>query len=140
MAARVTTQGRLRIGIQASQATTYSSAAGSDLRAIQVMSVDNSATALADSTTTLGSPGSEFDQVFDAQPTTATDATSATITHITTYGTANGNFAISRVILHDDTTTNVTGTSTTVVAGVDAQSLTKTSDFTLAITLRLKYT
>jgi len=45
-----------------------------------------------------------------------------------------------RVSLHNDTAANVTGSSTTLVAGIDGQSLTKTSDFTLAITVKITYT
>lgn len=135
MASIVVTRGLLQIGTHASQASGYGSS-----RFIQTMAVDNSATAFVAGATTLGSPGSIFDQGFDATPSTATDSTSATITHITTYGTANANFTIQRVSLHDSSSTGVTGSSVTLVAGIDAQSLTKTTDFTMAITLRLKYT
>lgn len=78
----------------------------------------------------------EFDAAFDSTPTES----GQTITHIMTIPTGSGNFTIKRISLHDDTAANVSGTSTTLVGGVDGQSLTKTSDFTLAITMKLTYT
>lgn len=137
MASTVVVRGLLRIGQQASQATGYSAT-----RQLQTMSIDDSAVAFAQSHTALNTGGAvtnEFDQSFDSTPSTSTDSTSATISHITTYGTANGNFTIRRIALHDDASGTVTSSSTTLVAGVDAQSLAKTTDFTLAVTLRLKY-
>jgi hypothetical protein len=138
MASRSVVRGLLRIGQQASQATGYSAT-----RQIQVMSVDDSAVAFAQSHTALNTGGAvanEFDKVFDSTPSTSTDATSATITHITTFGTSEANFTIRRIALHDDAAATVSASSTTLVAGIDAQALTKTTDFTLAITVRLKYT
>lgn len=131
MSSIVVNQGLQRIGIQASQATAYSA-----VRNIQTMAVDDSASAFASGTTTLGSPTNEFDAVFDATPTRS----SQTISHVMTIPSGSGNFTIKRVSLHDDTATNVTGASTTLVAGIDGQSITKTSDFSLAITVNLTYT
>ena len=99
------------------------------------MAVDDSGTAFAAGTTTLGSPTNLFDQAFDSAPTRSGQV----VTHVTTIAAGNGNFTIQRVSLHDDTVANVTGTSTTVVAGIDGLSLTKTSDFSLSITLKLTY-
>lgn len=134
MASLVVNNGLQRIGVQASQATSGSGPTYSATRHIQVMAFDDNASAFAAAHTNLLSAGSitnEFDAAFDAAPTRS----SQTITHITTIPTGSGNFTIRRISLHDDTATNVTTTSTTLVSGVDGQSLTKTSDFTLAATL-----
>lgn len=134
MASLIVNRGLLRIGQQASESTNYNAA-----RNIQVMSVDDSANALAAGDTAANTGGAItnfFDKVFDATPTES----SQTITHIMTLATGEGNFTIKRILLHDDTTGNVTSSSTTLVGGVDGQTLTKTSDFTLAITLKLTYT
>lgn len=131
MASIVVNRGLLRIGQQAFQSTNYSVS-----RYIQVMSVDDSVTALAAGTTTLGSPTNEFDAVFNSTPTES----GQTITCIMTIPTGSGNFTIRRLCEHDDTATNVTGSSTTLVSGVDAQTLTKTSDFSLAVTKQFTFT
>ncbi len=134
MASIVVNRGLLRIGQQASESTNYNAA-----RNIQVMSVDDSSNALAATDTAANTGGAVtnfFDQVFDATPTES----GQTITHIMTLATGNGNFTIRRILLHDDTAGNVTSSSTTLVGGVDGQTITKTSDFTLAITLKLTYT
>lgn len=137
MAASVTVLGLLRTGQQLSQTAGYSA-----VRFLQCMSIDDSTVVFAQSHTTLATGGvvtNAFDQSFDATPTTSTDSTSATVSHITTYGTANGNFTVRRIALHDDTSTNVTTASATLHSGVDSQALAKTTDFSAAITLRLKY-
>lgn len=125
-------QGLKRLGAQAFQSTpTYNVA-----RYVRTMSVDDSATALVAGATTLGSPTNQFDAAFDATPTES----SQTIICVMTVPTGSGNFTIRRITEHDDTSTNVTGASTTLVSGVDAQALTKTSDFSLAITKNFTFT
>lgn len=108
--------------------------------AIQVMSVDDRAVAFVAGDTTLGTPTNEFDDAFDVTPTRSGQV----ISHLMTLATGEGNFGagnpIRRIALHNDVAGSVSGTSTTLVAGVDGQSLQKTSDFTLAITLKLTYT
>lgn len=134
VASIVVNNGLQRIGVQASQATSGGGPTYSASRQIQVMAFDDNASGFAAAHTNLLSAGSianEFDAAFDATPTRS----GQTITHITTIPTGSGNFTIRRISLHDDTATNVTTTSTTLVSGVDGQSLTKTSDFTLAATL-----
>ena len=135
MGASFGVRGLLREIAQGSQSTpTYSVS-----RQIQVMAVDDGTTVFAKTTTALGSPTNELDKVFDGTPSEATDSTSATVTHTTTLATTEFNtFTVKRISLHADTTSNVTGSSTTFVCGVDSQSLLKTSDFTLAITLKIK--
>lgn len=116
----------------------------STTRVIASMSIDDSTVVFAQSHTALNTGGggafNSTDQAFDATPTTSTDSTSATVTHVTTYGTnIFTGFTIRRIALHDDVATNASSSSTTLVAGVDSQSLLKTSEFSIAITLRLKY-
>lgn len=131
MSAIVCNQGLQRAGDTISQTAGYASA-----RFVRSMAWDDSATALIAGTTTLGSPGNEFDQAFDATPI----RTAQTVAHLSTIPTGSGNYQIKRITLHDDTAANVTGSSATVFAGVDGQALTKTVDFTLASTLSLAYT
>lgn len=138
MASIVLNNGLQRIGCQASQATSGTGPTYSATRQIQVGSVDDSTVAFAAADTALNTGGAVttmFDQVL-LTPTRATQV----ITHTWTIAVGSGNFTIRRVALHDDTTTNVTTSSTTLVAGIDGQSLTKTTDFTLQFTVTLTYT
>lgn len=131
----VVNRGLLRIGQQASESTNYS-----DVRNIQVMSFDDSTVSFAATDTALNSGGAvtnEFDAAFSATPT---ESGTATITHTANIPTGSGNFTIRRIALHDDTATNVTTSSTTLVAGVDDKSLTKTSDFSMDVSMTLIYT
>ncbi len=140
MAAIVVTNGLQRIGVQASQATAGSGPTYSSARQIQVGTVDDQASAFLSTDQDLDRAGgltvaNMFDQVL-VTPT----AVSNVVTHTWTIATGSGNFTIKRIALHDDTTTNVTTASNTLVCGIDGQSLAKTSDFTLAITVKLTYT
>lgn len=135
MASRITTQGLMRIGRQASESTNYNAA-----RNIQVMSVDDSSVGLAAGDTAANSGGAVtnfFDKVLDATPT---ESAPAVITHQMTLTTAEAIYTIRRFLLHDDTTTNVTSSSTTLVGGVDGQSIVHNADFSLVILLRITYT
>lgn len=140
MAALIVNQGLQRIGINAS-AVGGSSTVGSSqttTRYLMTMSWDDSTVAFAATDTALNTGGAvsnEFDQFFDAFPTRSGQA----VTHTSTIPTGSGNFTIKRVAIHDDTSTNVTTSSTTLCAGVDGQSLTKTSSFTLATSLVITY-
>lgn len=134
MASLIVNQGLLRIGQQASESTNYNAA-----RNIQVMAVDDASEAFLAADTKMNDGTGytqEYDAAFDATPTES----GQTITHIMTIPVGSGNFAIKRVSLHDDVAGTVSASSTSLVGGVDGQSLTKTSDFTLAITLKLLYT
>lgn len=139
MAAIIVNRGLLRIGQQASESTNYNAA-----RNIQTMSVDIGTTAFGAAHTKLNdsadvtenSGTTYFDKVLDATPTES----GQTITHIMTLATSEGNFTIKRIALHDDAAANVNASSATLVGGVDGQTLAKTSDFSLAITLKLTYT
>ena len=138
MAALITVKGLLRCGQQAFESTNYDAA-----RNIQVGSVDDSSNALADSDTAANSGGAVsnfYDQVFDSTPTESTTSTTATITTTWTVPTGSGNFTIRRILMHDDTAANVTSSSSTLFGGIDGQSLTKTSDFTIQFTLKTTFT
>lgn len=134
MATLIVNRGLLRIGQQASQSTNFSAT-----RQIQVMAVDDATGAFAAANTKMNDGAGftqEFDAAFDATPTES----GQTITHVMTIPTGSGNFTIRRASLHDDTAATVAAASVSLVGGVDGQALTKTSDFTLAITLKLTYT
>ena len=137
MASITVNNGLQRIGVQASQATSGSGPTYSATRHIQTGSVDDSAVAFAATDTNLAAGGAVttmFDQAL-ATPTRSGQV----VTHTWTIAAGSGNFTIKRIALHDDTTTNTTTSSTTLIAGIDGQSLTKTSDFTLAITVTLTF-
>lgn len=134
MAAKVVNQGLLRCGQQTFESTNYNAA-----RNVQTMSVDDSTNAFAAGDTALNSGGAvsnEFDTAFDSTPTES----SQTITCVATLGTGNGNFTIRRIALHDNTPANVTTSSSTLFGGIDGQTLAKTSDFTMEITVTVTFT
>lgn len=106
---------------------------------IQTMSVDDATGAFAAANTKLNDAAGftqEFDAAFDSNPTRS----GQTITHVMTVPTGSGNFTIRRIALHNASAATVDGTTATLVGGVDGQALTKTADFSLAITMRLTYT
>ena len=133
MASRTVSNGLNRIADSASHTAGYGAT-----RFVQTLSIDDSAVAFAAADTALNTGGvvtNEFDQVLDATPT----RTGQVVTHVCTIPTGSGDFTIKRIALHDDTAANVTTSSTTLVAGIDGQALTKTVDFTMAITVTLTY-
>lgn len=133
MANRVVNAGLNRIADTASQTSGYSAS-----RYIRTLSIDDSSNAFTATDTALNSGGAvtnEYDQGFDSTPTRSGQV----VTHVSTIPTGSGNFTIRRIALHDDTAANVTTSSTTLVAGVDGQSFTKTADFTIQFTLTLTY-
>lgn len=135
MASLVVERGRLRYGQQTFESTNYNAA-----RNIQTMAVDDASEAFLAADTKLDD-GTGFTQLFDQVFTvTPTETAPATITCSTIIPTGSGNFTIKRISLHDDTAANVTGASTTLCQGVDGQTLTKTSDFTLTPTLKTAIT
>jgi len=134
MAALVVAQGLQTIGERASFASpTFGQ--------LQTISVDDQASAFLSTDQDLDRAGgltvsNEFDQAISPAATRSAQ----TVTHQTTIPTGSGNFTVKRIAIHNDTAANVTTASNTLVSGVDGQSLTKTSDFTLLITLKLAYT
>lgn len=130
MAKKITDQGLQRLADTVSQTAGYNAA-----RYIRTLAIDDSASAFTAGATTLGSPANMFDVAFDATPTRA----GLVVSHVATIPTGSGNFTIKRISLHDDTVANVTGSSTTLVAGVDGHSIVKTSDFSLTLTVNITY-
>jgi len=106
--------------------------------AIQTLSVDDKATAFVAGDTTLGTPTNELDVAFDSTPTRAGQV-------ITTLGTIpstsgfDGN-TVKRIAWHNDTTSNVSGTSTTLCGGVDGQTYAKVAGVALRFTLTATFT
>ena len=135
MAAIVVTRGKLRIGQQASESTNYNAA-----RNIQAMSVDDSSVAFAAADLALNTGGAVANEYFKDFDATPTETAPAVITHVMTVPTGSGNFTIRRIALHDQPTALPLLDSTqSLVAGIDGQSLTKTSDFTIQFTLTITY-
>ena len=99
---------------------------------LQSLAVDDSASAFTATDTDLGSPANVEVNDFDATPTRSAQ----TVTHITTFAVGEANFTIRRISLHNAAAASVTGASTTLCAGIDGQSLTKTSDFSITFTIR----
>lgn len=137
MASIVVNNGLQRIGVQASQATAGSGPTYDAARYIRTISVDDSSVAIAATDDALDDGGAVTNQTDVASD--AATRSGQTITHSGTFGTGVANFTIRRITLHDDTTTNVTTSSTTLVGGVDGQSFTKTSDFTFTPTIKITY-
>lgn len=141
MAAIFVTNGLQRVGVQASQATSGSGPTYSATRHIQTLSIDDQVSAFLVTDTDLNRAGAltvtnEFDLAFDAAPTRSGQV----VTHVATIPAGSGNFTIRRIAMHDDTAANVSTSSDTLVCGIDGQSLLKTADFAMAITLTLTYT
>lgn len=103
--------------------------------AIVAMVVDSGSTGFVAGQTTIGA--STFDaNAFDSTPT----RTNQTVSHVATYGTGDANFTIRRVSLHNLAAGSITANTSSLIGGVDGQSLTKTTSFSLEITLNLTYT
>ena len=133
MADIVTTNGLQRVLVQAFQATAGSGPTYNVARFIRTLAIDDQAGAFAaghDQLNDAGAVANEFDVAFDS----ATQSGVVT-TVVATIPSGSGNFTIRRVSMHDDTTTNVTTSSTTLCMGIDGQSLTKTSDFSITFTI-----
>lgn len=127
MASIIVTRGLQVIGGRASNSP-------DNFAAIQTIVVDDRAVAFAAGDTTLGSPTNFF-----AKAATVTRS-GQQITHTVTFATGEANFTIRRISLHNAVPGDVTGTSVTLCSGIDAQSLVKTANFTLTISVRLDYT
>lgn len=138
MASLITNQGLQMAGDRVSATTTIPSTNSTIF--LQTMVIDDNTVAFAATHTTLNTGGATTNHLakgFDATPTRA----SQTVSHVTTYTTAqfNGN-SIRRISLHDRASASVNATSTTLFGGVDAQLLAKNSTFQISITTRITYT
>lgn len=106
--------------------------------AILSMSVDD-AGAMAAGHTKLNDGASYTQHVAVAFDATFPSRSGQVVTHQGTWTTAQANFTIKRVILHNIAFGSVTATSTNIVGGVDGQSILKTTDFQLTVTLKVTY-
>lgn len=82
-------------------------------------------------TTSIAAASNKEVNVFDSTPTRSGQE----VTCVATFGTSEANFNITDITLHNDGV----GANTGVFGGIDNQSLTKTSDFSLTITLKVTY-
>lgn len=111
--------------------------------AVQCIGVDNQSADYEAAHTAINGTGgtartitnSHFED-FDATPTRSNQ----TITCVTTLETGDANFTIGSISLHNAPAGSCSASSTTLFAGIDGQSITKTSSFTLTITLSILYT
>lgn len=87
---------------------------------------------IAAGTTTIAAATNKDVNSFDATPTRCAQTVSA----VATFSTSEGNFTITTITLHNDGAGAFTG----VYGGIDNQSITKTTDFTLTITMNITYT
>lgn len=132
MASKIVNRGLQVIGGRASNTA-------DSFDAIQSMSVDDSTVAFANGDTALNSGGAVSNQAdadFDQTPI----RTNQTVSHTATFGTGVANFTIRRIAIHNAVAASVSSSSTTLVGGVDGQSLTKTSDLVAIFTIDITYT
>lgn len=104
--------------------------------ALVTMAVDDSANALVATDTAANTGGAItnfFAQAFDSTPT----RTNQTTSHIMTLATGSYNQVIKRITLHNTAAGSTTASSTGIFGGVDGQSITKNSSYTLAITMKI---
>jgi hypothetical protein len=137
MANLVTQNGLVRNALNASQATGYSSS-----RYNRTLATDDSSVAFTATDTACNSGGTVttfFDVALSSAVQATTTFTNDTIRHTATIPSGSGQMTIRRISLHDDTTANVTSSSTTLVAGIDAQSLSKNTTFALTLVVDLIY-
>lgn len=141
----IVNQGLQRIGINASVVGGGAGVGSSQTvtRYIMTLSVDDATGNFEAAHTAINGTGgtartitNEFDQLLDALATRSGQV----VSHVCTIATGNGNFTHKGIALHDDTATNVTSSSTTLVGGIAGQSITKTSAFALAYTVNITYT
>lgn len=107
---------------------------------IDSMSIDDSTVAFTATDTALddgGAVANEADANFDSAPTRSAQ----TVTHVATFGTAVFvGSTVKRIALHNAAAASVTSASDTWVGGVDGQSLVKSADYSLVLTLKITYT
>lgn len=129
MASRIVNQG-LADSLTATFRVGGGGTVGGPFDPVDAMSVSNFGNLLAGTTDLSGAVNKQCN-VLDSTPTLA----SQTVTCVCTFTTGQANFAITTVALHNDGADVFTG----VYGGVDNQALTKTSDFSLKITLTITY-
>src|SRR5687768_2023416 len=115
MASLLTAQGLNTI---ADLASGVAGAAG----AIRAMSVDDATEAFQAADTKLDD-GTGYTQEFDANLDSTPTRSGQTVSHVMTIPAGSGNFTIKRIALHNNVAGSVSGTTTTLVGGVDQLSL-----------------
>lgn len=108
--------------------------------AIQTMALDNGTAATNSflaTHTALSNGGATINSIA-TQTFSSVTSSAQTVQHVALYGTAAGNFQIGRVSLHNSATPTLSSAS--LIGGIDQQSLTKTTDFTLQIQVNITYT
>lgn len=133
----VVNQGLQHIGVRASDASSDGEFTSTGIESMAVDDDGNGFSATDDSLDDAGggAPANVATSDFDSEPSRSGQA----VSHLATYGTSEANFNIQRISLHRAAAASVSGTSTTLVAGIDSQSLTKTNDFSVTITVDLTY-
>lgn len=121
MASRVTDQ-----GLQDSLDNSFGIAASDPVDAMGISDFG----AIAAGTTSIAAAANK-----DVNLLSSATRTGQTVTVVGVWGTGEGNFTITTITLHNDGGGAFTG----VYGGVDNQSLTKTSDFILTITMKITY-
>lgn len=103
---------------------------------IQSMAVDDKTGTIGSTDTTLGSPTNLQANAFDGDPTRSAQ----TITHVMTVTSGQFNtFTVKRITLHNVASGSVSGTSASLVGGVDSQTFIKQSTFSLVFTVKISY-
>lgn len=127
-------------GLQVTGGRTFNTADA--FAAVQALGIDDATGNFEAAHTAINGTGgtartitNSFFQNFDATPTRSNQ----TITMVTTIPTGSGNFTIRGISLHNNTSGSCTTSSTTLFAGIAGQAITKTSSFSLAITLSVLY-
>ena len=106
--------------------------------AIQTMALDNDTAATGSFLATHTALSNRAGATTIATQTFSLAQSSAqTVQHFSLYGTAAANFQIGRVSLHNSATPTLSSAS--LIGGIDQQSLTKTTDFTLQIEVDITY-
>lgn len=129
MASRLTTFGLNSMARAFTQASGYSAS-----RFARTLAIDDSSVGFAagdDALNDGGAVANEFDVAFDATPSAPS---AGAVTMVATVPAASGILVHRRASWHDDTVTNVTTSSTTLLMGVDGFALTKTGDFSMSYT------
>lgn len=113
----------------------FSGITGANSSAAITMVADSKASAFAASDTTIAASTKKA-KAFDSTPTRS----SQTVTYLTTFTSTEANFTIKRLSVHNLAAASVSSNSTSLLFGIDSQTLTKTTSFSLAVTLQLTLT
>jgi hypothetical protein len=103
------------------------------------MAVDNATAATSSFVNTMTALSNAAAATTIATQSFSSVTTSAqTVQHFSLFGTGTANFTIGRVSLHNSTAPTLSTSS--LIGGIDQQSLAKTTDFSLNIEVDITYT